>query len=395
MVPGVRRVLIPLALACVAIAACDDDGGNGASGSTGDQQTSAAASGGVKLSRIGMFAQPTYVTAPKGDRKRLFVVEQEGTIRVLVSRKVRSKPFLDISADVNCCGERGLFSMAFAPDYADSGRFYVYFTGGNGDILVQQFTRSSNPDVADKGSRREVIRIGHSQFPNHNGGQLQTGPDGMLYLGTGDGGGGGDPFRNGQSLSTLLAKLLRIDPRPGGGYSVPTDNPFRGQGGARGEIWSYGLRNPYRFSFDRKTGALTIGDVGQNSWDEVDFPRNSGRGANFGWSVFEANDRFRPGSAPGHVKPVIRSQLGTSDGNCALIGGYVVRDSSLKALNGRYVWGDNCNPAIYSAKLTTGGASAKRSTGLRVRSLSSFGEDGLGRVYATSLGGSVYRLVPK
>jgi glucose/arabinose dehydrogenase len=393
----VRRVLIPLALACAAIAACDEDRGNGASGSTSDggEQTSAAASAAVRLSKIGSFAQPTYLTAPKGDRKRLFVVEQEGTIRVLVSRKVRSKPFLDISADVNCCGERGLLSMAFAPDYADSGRFYVYFTGQNGDIRVQQFTRSSNPDVADKGSRREVLRIGHSQFPNHNGGQLQTGPDGMLYLGTGDGGGSGDTLRSGQSLGTLLGKLLRIDPRPGGGYAIPADNPFRGQSGARGEIWSYGLRNPYRFTFDRKTGALVIGDVGQNSWDEVDFPAKGGRGANFGWSVFEADERFRSGSAPGHVKPVIRSRLGSSDGNCALIGGYVVRDSSLKALNGRYIWGDNCNPAIYSAKLSTGGASTKRSTGLRVGSLSSFGEDALGRVYATSLNGPVYRLVAK
>jgi glucose/arabinose dehydrogenase len=388
----VRRVLIPLALACAAIAACDDDG-SGSTGGAGDPQTTAAASS-VRLARIGSFEQPTYVTAPKGDKRRLFVVEQEGTIRLLVNRKKRSKPFLDISADVNCCGERGLLSMAFAPDYADSGRFYVYFTGENGDIRVQQFTRSSNSEVADKGSRREVVRIGHSQFPNHNGGQLQTGPDGMLYLGTGDGGGGGDTLRSGQSLGTLLGKLLRIDPRPGGGYKIPTDNPFRGQSGARGEIWSYGLRNPYRFTFDRKTDALAIGDVGQDVWDEVDFPAKRGRGANFGWSVFEADERFRSGSAPGHVKPVIKSRL-HQNGNCALIGGYVVRDSSLKALNGRYVWGDNCNPAIYSAKLSTGGASTKRSTGLRVSSLSSFGEDGLGRVYATSLGGSVYRLVAK
>jgi glucose/arabinose dehydrogenase len=390
-------VLPLLALACLGVAACDGDEGSGSTGpgpaAEEDQPVQAAATR-VRLSRVGTFDQPTYVTAPPGDRKRLFVVEQEGTIRVLVSRKLRSKPFLDVSGDVGCCGERGLLSMAFAGDYAASGRFYVYFTGRNGDIRIQQFTRSSNPDVADPASRREVLRIGHSQYPNHNGGQLQTGPDGMLYAGTGDGGGGGDPFRSGQSLGTLLGKILRIDPRPGGGYDVPADNPFRGRSGARGEIWSYGLRNPFRFTFDRKGGALAIGDVGQDSWDEVDYPAKRGRGSNFGWSVFEANERFRSGSAPGHVKPVITSRLG-QNGNCALIGGYVVRDSSLTGLTGRYIWGDNCNPAIYSSKLSAGKASARRSTGLRISALSSFGEDALGRVYATSLGGSVYRLVAK
>ena len=354
-----------------------------------------AQSNAFRLSRIGSFDQPTYATAPPGDKTRLFVTEQRGRIRVLVNRKLRSRAFLDIRDDVNCCGERGLLSMAFAPDYADSGLFYVYFTRGDGDIVVRQYRRSAgNADRADSGSGREVIRIEHSRFPNHNGGQVQFGPDGMLYLGTGDGGGGGDPQRNGQNRGTLLGKLLRIDPRPGGGYDIPSDNPFRGQSGARGEVWAYGLRNPYRFSFDRKGGALTVGDVGQNEWDEIDRTSGTGRGANFGWSVFEANSRFRSGSAPGHVKPVLAKRLG-SGGNCATIGGYVVRDSSLAGLAGRYLHSDNCNPVIYSVRISSKGASGNRSTGLRLSGVSSFGEDALGRVYVTSLRGGVYRIVAR
>ena len=364
--------------------------GTPAAETTGDEPVRPAATK-PRLSRIGNFDQPTFVTAPPGDKSRVFVTEQPGRIRVLVNRKLRSRPFLDIRKDVNCCGERGLLSMAFAPDYATSGRFYVYFTRGDGDIVVRQYTRSS-AETASASSGREVIRIEHSRFPNHNGGQLQFGPDGMLYLGTGDGGGAGDTLRSGQNLGTLLGKLLRIDPRPGGGYDVPSDNPFRDRSGARGEVWAYGLRNPYRFSFDRKGGALSIGDVGQNEFDEIDYAATGGRGANFGWSVFEANARFRDGSAPGHVKPVLPKRLG-SNGNCATIGGYVVRDAALTGLTGRYLHADNCNPAIYSVRLSSKGASGNRATGLRLSGLSSFGEDGLGRVYATSLNGGVYRFV--
>jgi glucose/arabinose dehydrogenase len=399
----VKRAALLLAIGtCLAAAGCSDDGG-------GEPMTPASAAAPApkaapdvrsaqarpRLSRIGTFDQPTFVTAPPGDRTRLFVTEQPGRIRVLVNRQKRSRPFLDIAGDVNCCGERGLLSMAFAPDYADSGRFYVYFTRGDGDIVVRQYTRSAgDPDVADRGSAREVIRIEHSRFPNHNGGQLQFGRDRMLYLGTGDGGGGGDPLRNGQDRGTLLGKILRIDPRPGGGYDVPAGNPFRGREGMRGEIWAYGLRNPYRFSFDRANGALTIGDVGQNTYDEIDYARDGGRADNYGWSVYEANSRFRSGSAPGHVRPVIVKRLGRG-GNCAAIGGYVVRDSALTGLTRRYLHGDNCNPTIYSARLTSNGASGNRSTGLRLSGLSSFGEDALGRVYATSLNGGVYRLVAR
>ena len=395
-----RRLLVLLTLLAIAAALAACNGEESEAPATVEASTMAetvepAQANGFRLSRIGSFDQPTHVTAPPGDEARVFVTEQPGRIRVLVNRKLRSRPFLDIRDDVNCCGERGLLSLAFAADYAESGRFYVYFTRGDGDIVVRQYQRSAgNADRADSGSGREVIRIEHSRFPNHNGGQLQTGPDGMLYIGTGDGGGGGDPLRSGQKLSSLLGKLLRIDPRSGGGYDIPSDNPFRGRSGARGEIWAYGLRNPYRFSFDRKGGALPIGDVGQNEWDEIDRPPGTGRGANFGWSVFEANARFRSGSAPGHVKPVLAKRLG-SGGNCATIGGYVVRDSSLTGLTGRYLHSDNCNPVIYSVRISSKGASGNRSTGLRLSGVSSFGEDALGRVYVTSLRGGVFRIVPR
>jgi hypothetical protein len=215
----------------------------------------------------------------------------------------------------------------------------------------------------------------------------------MLYAGFGDGGGEGDPFGAGQRLDTLLAKLIRIDPRPRGGYRTPRGNPLAGRPGARREVWAYGLRNPYRFSFDRKTGALAIGDVGQDEFEEIDFAPHGGAGANYGWSVFEGPRRYRSGSAPHPRRPQLAPSH--SAGFCALIGGYVVRDARLRALYGRYVYGDNCKPDVFSTRLTPTGARDNRRVGLRVRGLSSFGEDARGRVYAASLAGGVYRLVPK
>jgi glucose/arabinose dehydrogenase len=392
---AVPRFAVPAALAAaLAVAAgCGGGGGSSPGSASAAPTVTAAAAKGVRLARIGSFSNPVYVAVAPGDKSRLFVVEQDGRIRVVRKGHKLSRPFLDISGSVLSGGERGLLSMAFAPDYASSGLFYVYFTGSNGDVRVQQYKRSADANVAAAGSSRDVLRVAHSQFPNHNGGQLQFGPDGHLYVGVGDGGGGGDPHRNGQSLGTLLAKLLRIDPKPGGGYDVPSSNPFVGRSGARSEIWAYGLRNPYRFSFDRKTGDLTIGDVGQDKFEEVDFVHGSGRGANYGWSVFEGFSRFRSGSAAGYVPPLLAPSH--SNGFCALIGGYVVRDRALKSLYGRYVYGDNCNSRIYSARLSSGKAKSNHPTGLRVGGLSSFGEDTAGHVYAASLDGAVYRLAPK
>jgi glucose/arabinose dehydrogenase len=351
----------------------------------------------VKLAKVGTFRSPVYVTAPTGDQTRLFVVEKGGRVRILRGRRKLSRPFLDLRRRVGSSGfEQGLFSMAFAPDYDRTRRFYVAFTDNRGDVRIEEFRASSvDPDRADRGTRRLVFHVRHRAHQNHNGGQLQFGPDDLLYAGFGDGGGGGDPSRNGQDLGTPLGKIIRIDPRPSGGrrYGVPAGNPFRKRAGARGEIYAYGLRNPWRFSFDRSTGDLAIGDVGQNEVEEIDFvPRNAGRGANFGWSRFEGRRRFRRGAAPGHVPPVI--QRLHSRGNCSITGGYVVRDRAL-SIFGRYVYGDFCNGRLRSAVLRRPAARGDRGEGLSVRALSSFGEDGLGRVYVVSLRGAVYRLVPR
>ena len=398
-----RRAAVIILATAALVGACGSgdgaSGGTGASGTAnGNEAASTAAARGVRLKRIGRFSSPVYVTAPRGDRRRLFVVEQEGRVRVLVGGRLRKTPFLDIRSQVTSGGEQGLLSIAFAPDYARSGRFYVYFTDRAGDQRVVEYQRASG-ERADAGSARLVLRMPDDE-DNHNGGLLLFGPDGHLYIGTGDGGGAGDEHGargNAQNLGSLLGKLLRIDPAEAGGrpYSVPSDNPFVGRSGARGEIYSYGLRNPWRYSFDRRTGDLTIGDVGQNEVEEIDFVRRGkGRGANFGWRPFEGRSRYASGeSAPGHVPPVITRTHG--NGWCSITGGVVVRDPGLPALRGRYVFGDYCKGDVLSARLSAGRARSVRATPLHVASLSSFGEDARGRVYATSTDGPVYRLVPR
>jgi glucose/arabinose dehydrogenase len=357
--------------------------------------TDAARRGPVRLLRVGNFDAPTYLTALRGDSRR-FVVERDGTIVIVNGRRKLRQPFLDISDNVNTDGEGGLLSMAFAPDYDSSGRFYVYYTDEEGFLQIDQFTRSSNPDVADPASRRSVIRVPHFR-DNHKGGQLQFGPDGLLYAGFGDGGAGGDPDENAQNLGRILGKLFRIDPRDDGGYDIPPSNPFVGRGGARPEIYAYGLRNPYRFSFDRSRGHLTIADVGQDEVEEVDFVPSPGGGQppagdyNFGWDVFEGRDRYEDGSAPGHVPPVITHRQ--DGGWCSIIGGYVIRDPSLRGtrFSGRYIYGDLCKPDLRLAFLKRPRAPTKPAR-LRVPNLVSFGEDGQGRVYAVSIDGPVYRI---
>ena len=343
-----------------------------------------------------MFREPVYVTGAPGDSHRLFVVERAGRIIVLVRGRRGARPFLDISSKVNTGGgEQGLLSVAFAPDYQTSGRFYVDYTDGSNNIRIVEYRRSrSDPNVANSASARTVLKIDHHAETNHNGGQLQFGPDGDLYIGVGDGGNEGDPHNYGQNTGVLVGKLLRIAPRPGGGYTIPPGNPYGPGSGRRREIWAYGLRNPWRFSFDRSTGDLIIGDVGQDREEEVDFARRGhGAGANYGWSIFEGDLRYKPGSAPGAIKPVLVTRH--SDGYCAIIGGYVVRDRSLRQLYGHYVYGDNCKPQINSAVLSAGHARDNRATGLSVSSMSAFGQDNAGHIYAVSLGGPVYRLVQR
>jgi glucose/arabinose dehydrogenase len=348
----------------------------------------------VRLLRLGSFNQPTYLTAPRGDRRR-FVVEREGTIRIVQRGRVLARPFLDISDRVTTGGESGLLSMAFARDYASSRRFYVYYTDQQGFIQIDQFQASAGaPNRADPSSRRSVIRVPHHRF-NHKGGQLQVGADGMLYAGFGDGGAGGDPDENAQNLGRLLGKMIRIDPRPEGGYSIPATNPFRSRSGARPEVYAYGLRNPYRFSFDRSRGSLSVGDVGQDEVEEIDYvPGRAGKpprgGYNFGWDVFEGRSRYESGSAPGHVPPVLQHTHG--ERFCSITGGYVIRDRSLgRGWTGRYVYSDYCKGDVWLAHLHRPNAPHRR-TRLHVDNVASFGEDGRGRVYAVSLNGPVYRI---
>jgi glucose/arabinose dehydrogenase len=254
----------------------------------------------------GDLTSPVFVTAPAGDTSRLFVVEQGGRIRVLMHDTLLTTPFLSIAGHIVAGGEQGLLGLAFHPLYAQNRRFYVYFTAPNGDIRVVRYNASSDPNVADSTSGDTVLAVVHRPYGNHNGGPLAFGPDGKLYIGLGDGGGGGDPFRSGQSLNTLLGKILRLDVDAGAPYANPSDNPFIGTSGARGEIWLYGLRNPWRFSFDRGNGDLYVGDVGQGAWEEVNvLPAGSTGGANFGWNVMEGDHCYAAVRRPiGTVPPV-------------------------------------------------------------------------------------------
>lgn len=352
---------------------------------------------GAALKKIGSFDAPVYVTGAPGFPKLLFVVEQPGRIAVLKGGHRLRKPFLDIRGDVSYGGERGLLSVAFPPDYARSGRFYVYYTDGDGNIRIDEFHRASATRAAP-GSRREVIDIPHPVNSNHNGGQLQFHGD-LLYFGTGDGGSGGDPPNNAQNKDVLLGKLLRIDPRPANGkpYSVPADNPFVGKPG-RDEIYSYGLRNPFRFSFDGSR--LAIGDVGQNEFEELDYTTvAAASGANFGWDAFEGFSKYTDENSgtpdPGNTVKPIFAYSHSRGGSCSIIGGYVVRDPRLPALRDRYLYADLCEGQLRTLAPHLMRASGDRKLGLHVSSPTSFGEDDQHRLYVASLEGPVYRLVPR
>jgi glucose/arabinose dehydrogenase len=383
------------------LAACGAGGKGGAPATTataGTVPAPARQAAGLRLRRMGSFDQPVYVTSPLGDRRRLFVVEQPGRIRIISNGRKLARPFLDISGRVRCCGEQGLLSMAFAPSFAASHRLYVDYTDNNGDTRVVEYRVSSAASNRAIVSSARLVLFQRQPEANHNGGLLQYGPDRLLYIGLGDGGGADDQHGsrgNAQRLGTLLGKILRIDPRRRSGrrYTIPRDNPFRGRRGARAEIYSYGLRNPWRFSFDRRTGDMAIADVGQGEVEEVDFARRGGaRGANYGWRVFEGNRVNFPGErAPRAVAPVLTYTH--SGGRCSITGGYVVRDPSLPAFSGTYLYGDYCDGQVHGARLRPGGSTRDARVSLSVPQLTSFGEDGAGHVYATSQAGGVYRIV--
>jgi glucose/arabinose dehydrogenase len=354
--------------------------------------------GAVALDRIGEFSSPVYVDAAPGSRKLLFVVEQPGTVRVLRQGHVLNRPFADISDLVTFGGEQGLLSIAFDPKYKQNRRFFLYYVDADGDIRVDSMRRKRHSRTrAAAGSRRKLIAIPHLANSNHNGGQLQFGPDGMLYLGTGDGGSAGDPPENAQNPEALLGKLLRLDPKRKRGYRAPDTNPFVNGPGAD-EIYSLGLRNPYRFSFDRENGDLWIGDVGQDDWEEIDHVSlDAARGANFGWDLFEGNHEFE-GSAqspPANYHPPVHEYPSTG-GNCAVSGGFVSHDPAVPALAGRYVYADYCAGVLRSLEAGSADASSTDApVGLDVDAPSGFGEGARGELYVTSLNGPVYRLVQR
>jgi glucose/arabinose dehydrogenase len=394
-----RRAALAAALLALVLPACGS-----AQQPSRAQRTTASRAGGIALKKIGEFDQPTYVAGAPGFPKLLFVVEQPGRVEILRGGHRLRRPFLDIRALVGYDGgERGLLSIAFPPDYAQTRRFYVYYTDNAGNIRVAEFHRRSAVRAA-RNSRRTVIVIPHPVNANHNGGQLQFLGD-LLYFATGDGGSGGDPPNNAQNKDVLLGKLLRIDPRPRGGrpYTVPADNPFVGKPG-RDEIYSYGLRNPFRFSFDTTTAAqprIAIADVGQDRFEELDYTTlAAAAGANFGWDAFEG---FAPygdanGGTPdpgGTTKPIMAYGRGRDGGSCSIIGGYVVGRGGPPALRGRYLYTDYCSGVLRTLLPHLKRASDDRRLGLSIPSPTSFGEDGRGRIYVCSQDGLVYGLTAR
>lgn len=380
-----------MGLACGVASGCGDSGedpatsapvateAQGAEGA-GGRPPVGGGGGGIELEQVGEFEAPVYVTQAPGE-DYLYVVEQCGQVQRLPVDGGEAELFLDVSELIVCGGEQGLLSIAFARDYSDSGRFYVDYTDTEGTTKIVEYRRSADdPATADPESARELLSI-DDFAANHNGGLLKFGPEGVLYTGTGDGGGAGDPERTAQDPGSLLGKLLRIDLESGDA-----------------EIAALGLRNPWRFSFDRLTGDLWIGDVGQDELEEIDsvtakqLTRSKGE-LNFGWSAFEGTRPFNADQeAPGALPPTLEYEL---NGNCAVTGGYVVRDPELRSLYGRYLYGDFCEGQLRSFPANAGEpATDDRELGLEVAQLSSFGEGADGQIYAVSLEGPVYRLVP-
>jgi glucose/arabinose dehydrogenase len=327
---------------------------------------------------------------------RLFILEQAGQIRILQNGQLLPTPFLDIRDWVGSQGsEQGLLGLAFSPHYPQNSSFFVNYTDKNGDTVIARFQISGDdPNQADPASEKRLIFV-KQPFPNHNGGSMAFGPDGYLYLGLGDGGSAGDPHGNGQSLSTLLGKILRIDVDGSDPYAIPEDNPFASQGG-KPEIWSYGLRNPWRFSFDRLTGDLYIADVGQNLWEEIDFVPASGLkgGYNFGWNYMEGSHPYQ-GSPPAQLILTPPVAEYSHDQGCSVTGGVVYRGPSLPAWQGIYLFGDYCSGRVWGLLRTAQGAWQQSVLFENVGQITSFGEDEQGEVYLVDYSGLIYVLGPR
>jgi glucose/arabinose dehydrogenase len=354
---------------------------------------------GLTLTPVGTFDRPDFVTSPPGDSTRLFVVEQGGVIRVIDNGTLEPTPFLDISDEVQSANETGLLGLAFAPDYAESGLFYVFFNRheGNGNLYLEEYHRSaSDPDQADPYSARVVLEI-VKPWENHNAGMLQFGPDGYLYVAVGDGDSGvlNPPGAFAQTLDDLLGNILRIDPRQQGDepYTVPESNPFVGVAGDRPEIWAYGLRNPWRFWVDSKTGDLYLGDVGEGTREEIDYEPAGKGGFDFGWPCLEGTVPFDPtASCPGAVAPIYDYNHNTN--LCAVIGGVVLHDPRLPSLDGSFLYSDLCGGEIRALRVDGGAVTENDDLNLNVPGADSFGMDALGRAYVVSVNGPVYRIDP-
>jgi glucose/arabinose dehydrogenase len=410
MRPRLAPCCLLILLASMALPACGSAGQSAGTATGGKTRTDRTAPteppaqakrGKLALKRVGRFDHPVYVTGAPGFPRLLFVVEQPGRVELLRHGHRLAKPFLDLRSQVGYDGgERGLLSIAFPTDYRRSGRFYAYYVDKAGNIRIDEFHRRGATRAAGATQRR-VIEIPHPVNANHNGGQMQF-LGNLLFFATGDGGSGGDPPNNAQNKRVLLGKLLRIDPRPRRGhpYTVPKSNPFVGRPG-RDEIYSYGLRNPFRFSFDRVSGArprIAIGDVGQNRYEELDYTTVGGaRGANFGWDAFEGFQPYTEANGgtpdPGHTTKPVFAYSHDRDGSCTIIGGYVVADRQLRSLHKRYVYADLCEGQIRALTPGLRRAHGDHTLGLSVPSPTSFGEDDAHRLYVASLEGPVFRIV--
>jgi glucose/arabinose dehydrogenase len=341
------------------------------------------------------LASPTFLTAPPGDARQ-FIVERAGRILLMQNGALLAQPFLDIRAVTDVAGEGGLLSLAFDPNYAANGRFYVYRTNASHDIVVERYTVSADPNRADAGSSIAIIRIPHPTYVNHFGGQLAFGPDGYLYLGTGDGGSAGDPNGNAQNLNVLLGKLLRLDVSNASAavpYTIPATNPYRGQAGARPEIWASGLRNPWRFAFD--ADQLYIADVGQDQREEVDLASSAQGGLNYGWNRMEGSICYGAQSCDksGLTLPLFEYSHGDPGSPCSITGGYVYRGAAIPELAGRYLYSDYCGGFLRSFLAAGGSATEQRDWNItKPGQVVSFGRDGQGELYVLA-GNGIWKIV--
>jgi glucose/arabinose dehydrogenase len=390
-----RALALPLFMAALLSSIALSQCGGGNDGGLADTPPAAVAVQAVNAYPALEFADPVFFTHAPGDSQRVFVVTQAGVIYVFNNTGTAAAPqvFLDISARVtDDGGEQGLLGLAFDPGYAGNGYFYVNYNptfdigSDPRSTAISRFTVSADPDVADAGSEFPLLSF-EQPFANHKGGWLDVGPDGKLYIATGDGGGGGDPNNNAQNLNSPLGKILRINTDG----SIPADNPFAGQTDRRGEIWASGFRNPFRASFDRATGKLWAGDVGQGDWEEIDLVT---RGDNYGWRKFEGKHIYNetdpdPGNA---IDPVFEYDHGGE--RCSIIGGYVYRGSALTGFDGVYLYADFCSRELWGLTRDSGGVATSTLLGLIPGRPTSFGEDAAGEIYITSQDGNIYKLVP-